>query len=357
MTSAAASSSERLSSRVVVVGGGSGGPMVLRGLSRRIERGEALEITAIVATADDGGSSGRIRRDRGGLPPGDLRKSLVAMTNGDGNGWAGLFEHRFGGRGEIAGHALGNLMLAALVEREGDWLSAVRKAERMLGTRGTVLPASLVSVRLAGEARDGTRLRGETHIGAASALRRVWLEPPCPPACPGVPEAIAAADLVVIAPGSLFTSLLPVLLVDGVAEAIRTASAPRLLVSNLMTQPGETTGMDLLDHVEAIETHVGSGLFDAIIVHGGALSSGRLAAYAAQGAAPVRIDRAVSRGDRVIVADLVTASGKIRHDPDRLAQLLLSAIAPGAPVRSESGGANRNRARPGKEALPSGSGS
>ena len=240
--------------RVSVIGGGNGIPNVLLGLASLVRQGHALEITAIVATADDGGSSGRIRSQRGGLPPGDLRNCLLSLAD-DADGCIGrLFAHRYAGAGDLAGHALGNLLLIALAEQEGSYLSAVEAAGRMLRTRGRVLPASANALRLEGETVAGERISGESRIGAApAAIRRVWLEPAVAEPCDGVLDALAAADLTVLGPGSLFTSILPVLLVRGVADAIRASRGTRVLVGNLMTQPGETLGMTMTDHLDAID--------------------------------------------------------------------------------------------------------
>lgn len=309
------------------MGGGTGIPSVFSGLARRIADGSALGVTAVVTTMDDGGSSGRLRRERTGISPGDLRNCLLAMSPKR-SPFRDLFSHRYAGEGELAGHSVGNLVLAALAEREGCWMKAVAAAAEMLGSVGRVLPVSLESTRLEAETGDGRRISGESRVGAAdSTIRRVWLEPVPPQPAPGVVQAIREADLVVLGPGSLFTSLLPVLLVKGVADAVRGSRGRRVLVANLMTQPGETLGMDLEAHLDAIDEHVGPGLVQDVVLNATPLSADRLVRYAAQDARVVPHHPAGSRHERFVFADVVTRSGEIRHDPERLAPVLLGLAA------------------------------
>ncbi len=334
--------------RVVVVGGGNGIPNVLRGFAALVGEGRPLEITAIVATADDGGSSGRIRSQRGGLPPGDLRNCLLALADDADGALSRLFAHRYAGAGDLAGHSLGNLLLMALAEQEGCYLRAVEAAGRLLRTRGRVLPASAGALRLEGETVSGERISGESRIGAApAAIRRVWLEPAAAEPGDRVLEAIGAADLVVLGPGSLFTSILPVLLVRGVAEAVRTTHATRVLVGNLMTQPGETVGMTMADHLDAIDRHVGAALIDIVLLNATTIQPHRLQPYAEQQAELVERAGLADRPETICEAPLVNESGKIRHDPTRLAEVLIrlasvpaerSARTLRAPTVSPSGG-------------------
>jgi uncharacterized cofD-like protein len=313
--------------RVTVVGGGNGISAVLRGLAREAREGRALEISAVVATADDGGSSGRIRRERGGLPVGDFRNCLLALAP-DTTPLARLFGHRYHGTGELAGHAVGNLMLTALAEQEGCHLRGLEVAGRLLGCAGRVLPATADPVALHAELEDGSRLDGESSIGrSVHSVRRVWLEPSDTAAPPESVAAIRDADLLVIGPGSLYTSLLSVLCVGDLARALRETTATRVLVSNLMTQPGETSGMRLNAHLDAIDAHLGAGAIDAVLAHGPSVESWRLAPYSAEGSEPVLEPLRAGRTERVLVADLATASGKIRHDPARTATAVLSLAA------------------------------
>jgi uncharacterized cofD-like protein len=334
--------------RVATLGGGNGIPNVLRGLSALARAGLALEITAIVATADDGGSSGRIRSQRGGLPPGDLRNCLLALADDAEGAFGRLFSHRYDGRGELAGHSLGNLLLIALAEQQGCYVKAVEAAGRMLRTRGQVLPASAGALRLEGETIAGERISGESRIGAApAAIRRVWLDPETAEPGHGVLKALAAADLVVLGPGSLFTSILPVLLVRGVAETVRASRGIRVLVGNLMTQPGETVGMTMADHLDAIDRHAGAELVDTVLLNATAIAPHRLRPYAEQHAELVSREGLAERPETIHDVPLVNASGKIRHDPSRLADALvrLASVAaevsprtcPGSSVSSSGG--------------------
>lgn len=312
--------------RVTVVGGGNGISAVLRGLASAARDGHALEIAAVVATADDGGSSGRIRRERGGLPVGDFRNCLLALAP-DPSPLARLFAHRYHGTGELAGHAVGNLMLAALAEQEGCYLRGLRTAGDLLGCAGRVLPATVDPVALHAELEDGSRIDGESSIGRSErSVRRVWLEPSDASAPPESVAAILEADLLVIGPGSLYTSLLSVLCVPSLAEALRTTRAARVLVSNLMTQPGETAGMRLNAHLEAIDAHLGEGVVDIVLAHGPGVEPWRLAPYAAEGSEPVLEPIRAGRHERLVTVDLATASGKIRHDATRTAAAVLSLL-------------------------------
>lgn len=323
--------------RIAVLGGGNGIPAVLEGLAQASRSGRPLDVTAIVATADDGGSSGRIRRDRGGLPPGDVRNCLLALADRDGDEFRRLFAHRYAGAGDLAGHSLGNLLLMALAEQEGCWLKAVEAAARLLRSRGRVVPVTESGLKLEGETVRGERISGESRIGAASAtIRRVWLDPSDARPSPGVLDALRRADLIVCGPGSLFTSLLPVLLVPGVADAVRRSRAFRLLIANLMTQPGETLGMTLGDHLEALDRHVGPALFEAVVVNADPIPPARLAPYFEQGARLVVRDGLGHRPEALLEASLVNATGKIRHDPSRTAELLLRVAAHGAPAPSRA---------------------
>jgi uncharacterized cofD-like protein len=322
--------------RVTVLGGGNGISAVLEGFARKVSGGAPLDVTAVVATADDGGSSGRLRRDRGGLPPGDLRNCLLALGSGD-RPFARLFAHRYSGNGELGGHAVGNLILEALADIEGGYLRALSVAEDLLGATGRVLPSTLQGVKLEGRCRDGSRLSGETCIGSATAIERVWLEPGDVPPCPGVVEAVREADLLVVGPGSLFTSILPVLLVPGVADAVRGSRGRRVLVANLMSQPGETLGMSLADHLRSLDAHVGEGLVQDVLAHEGPLDADRLVPYACQDSVPLDPEGFDSRPERLRSAFLVTSSGKIRHDASRVTEALLSLAEPRRPSRAGLG--------------------
>lgn len=317
--------------RVVALGGGTGLPVVLRGLARLVrprKGGRRVDLTAVVAMSDDGGSSGRLRRTRGLLPPGDVRNCLVALSGTRGP-LVDVLQHRFGGRGSLAGHALGNLLLAALSEMHGDFLEAIRSASRLLDARGTVLPSTLDPVQLVAELEDGRRLVGErqlTRVGVR--VRRVFLQPVRPRPAEGVLEAIASADLVTLGPGSLYSSVLPNLLVDGVAEALQATRARRVLVANLMTEPGETAGMSAVDHVRAVLEHAGP-VVDVVLINSAPLGGQRLERYARSGAEPVRTDleRLRAFGVVPVEADLLKEGARFRHDARKLGAALLSVLS------------------------------
>jgi uncharacterized cofD-like protein len=313
--------------RIVCLGGGTGLPVVLRGLSRQVRSGASgrrLDLTAVVAMADDGGSSGRLRRSRGLLPPGDVRNCLVALASSRGV-LAEVLQYRFGGRGSLAGHALGNLLLAALTELQGDFLEAVRLTAQLVEARGTVLPSTLEPVHLVAELVDGRRLLGERNLASVSApVKRVSLHPVRPVASAGVLEAIAQADLVTLGPGSLYSSVIPNLLVDGVADALRASRAKRVLIANLMTQPGETSGLDAVEHLRAVLEHAGP-VVDVVLLNSTPLPPAAVERYLGQGSAPVRVelDRLRCLGVVPMQADLLRAGSRIRHDPRKLARALL----------------------------------
>jgi len=314
--------------RVVALGGGTGLPIVLTGLKRDLG-GRVESLTAVVTVADEGGSSGRLREEFHVLPPGDIRNCLVAMAEVEPL-MGQLFQHRFGGDGTLAGHSFGNLFLTALTHVTGDFLSAIRVSSKVLAVRGTILPSTLENIRLGAELADGSVVIGEGQIGSAGkTIRRVFLEPgQCRP-LPDVLEAIDRAHLVVLAPGSLYTSLLPNLVVPGVADALRSSPALKVLVANLMTEPGETDGFTLSDHVAAVVEHAGTGLLDALLINQRPVSARALKRYAAAGAHPVvqDLDRVSQWGVSVHEADLVGATEKVRHHPQKLGRALLGLMS------------------------------
>ena len=313
--------------RVVALGGGNGLPVVLTGLKRDLG-GRVESLTAVVTVADEGGSSGRLREEFRVPPPGDIRNCLVALAQVEPL-MGQLFQHRFGGDGTLAGHSFGNLFLTALTHVTGDFLSAIRVSSKVLAVRGTILPSTLENIRLGAELVDGSVVMGEAKIGAAGkAIRRVFLEPrECRP-LPDVLEAIDQAHLVVLAPGSLFTSLLPNLLVPGVADALRSSPALKVLVANLMTEPGETDGFSLSDHVAAVVEHAGTGVVDTLLINQRPVGARALTRYAAADAHPVvqDLDRVGQWGVSVHEADLVSATEKVRHHPQKLGRALLGLV-------------------------------
>jgi uncharacterized cofD-like protein len=256
--------------------------------------------------------------------PGDIRNCLVALSPGPG-ALAALFQHRFQGEGGLAGHTVGNVVITALAQRLGDFGAAVGAAGELLGARGRVVPATDRCVELVAALDDGRVVRGESAIAAARGrVGRLAIEGPAPAPAAAL-DAIAAADVVVLGPGSLYSSVIATLLCDGIGEALASSQATRLLVVNLFTQPGETDGYGAADHVRAIEHHVGR-VVDAALVHAGPPPAPMRHAYAARGSHPVRVDRAAlgALGVELVEADLLAAGDAARHDPARLAELIVA---------------------------------
>ncbi|MDZ4167075.1 MAG: gluconeogenesis factor YvcK family protein [Coriobacteriia bacterium] len=295
--------------RAVAIGGGTGLPLVLRCL---LEGG--FETAAVVTMADDGGSSGHLRRELGMLPPGDIRNCLVALAD-PASELARVFGYRFAHGEGLAGHALGNLVIAALADLEGGFAEAVEAAGRMLGVRGRVLPSTLADVVLTGRDASGALVSGQANVaGTDGPIKRVCMEPAGPDAYPPAIEAIREADVVVIGPGSLFTSLIPNFLVSGVAEAVRESSARVIYVCNVANQRGETAGMDAADHVDALVAHGMEGVIDVAIVDASEAPGDR--AHVPAGAHVLA--RIEARGIRVHAADLVDPAEPAHHGHDRL---------------------------------------
>jgi uncharacterized cofD-like protein len=302
--------------RAVAIGGGTGLPLVLSCLVAH-----GCETSAVVTVADDGGSSGRLRRELEILPPGDIRNCLVALAE-PGNTLAQVFQYRFSSGEGLAGHALGNLILAALTDMHGDFALAIDAAAVMLGARGRVLPSTLADIVLSAEDCAGEKVTGQANVArSAVPLRRVQVDPPLPPAYPPVLEAIAEADLVVIGPGSLYTSIIPNLLIDGVAETLRTTRARLIYVCNVANQRGETTDMNALDHVRALIEHGLSGAITDVLVHDTDITP------LPPGVSAVEAGAATREGIRVLgitvhATDLVHLSNPMHHDPALLCAAL-----------------------------------
>lgn len=309
---------------LVAIGGGSGLAVLLRGLKHHV--GAQVEsLTAVVTVADDGGSSGRLRRDFGVLPPGDIRNCLVALAD-DEDLLARLFQYRFPNGGGLQGHSFGNLLLTALTGITGDFYQAVLTAESILAVRGRILPATLHDVQLRGAGFSGRVYEGESAVGrSGERLRSLELHPTQAAAFPPAVSAIAQADLILLGPGSLYTSVLPNLLIPGIRTTIQRSKAPVVLVLNLMTQPGETDNMSALEHLEAIERHAGEGLVDYVLANQSAPPAGLLEHYANTGSELVgfEIDRFKERGVALVETDLLAAGDLIRHDPAKLSRAVL----------------------------------
>jgi len=305
---------------------------VLRGLKQTLFPSEWLKVprrgrdrlTAIVTVADDGGSSGRLRSAYGLLAPGDIRNCLVALA--EDRRLATMFDYRFDGGDGVAGHSLGNLILAALCRLEDRFPAAVQRAGEILGIRGRVLPATATNVHLVAELADGRTVPGESRIAAARGrIARIRLVPDDAVALPEARRAIAASDLVVIGPGSLYTSLIPVLLLRDLSDAIARSGARVALVMNLMTEPGETDGARVHDHVLAIRRHAPRMPIHDVLVNSAPIPSRLTERYAAEGAVPIAPDVHAlhALGCRAVRADLLAPGHLVRHDPDKLARAVL----------------------------------
>ena len=302
---------------------------LLSGLKRYVggEGSQRLaSLTAVVAVTDDGGSSGRLRDEFQILPPGDIRNCIVALSDHTAL-LSRLFQFRFNGNGQLGGHSLGNLLLTALTSVQGDFLKAVKAASDVLAIKGTILPATTQNVHLVADLIDGTRVRGESSISRAGIpIAAVRLEPAdCKP-LPETLAAIRAADIVTAGPGSLFTSIVPNLLVPGVSEAMRSTGALRVFICNVMTQPGETPGFTASDHLRRVQELCGPDLFDVALVNSAMPSPTALRRYRRDGAEMVAADPARFRslGVEVHARRLMVEDEKVRHDPDKLARQILS---------------------------------
>jgi len=320
--------------QVVAIGGGTGLATLLRGLKPHVRppAGDALRppgvsrLTAIVTVTDEGGSSGRLRRDFGMLPPGDIRNCLVALAE-DEQLLTRLFRYRFSGGGGLAGHSFGNLFLAALTHLTGDFAKAVHLSSEVLAVRGEIFPSTLSDVHLKARLADGRTIHGEAPINQTSVpVRRLDLVPRGARALPDALAAIDEADLITLGPGSLYTSLIPNLLVRGIASHIARARARKVFIANLMTQPGETRDYTASDHLRAIREHArGQRLFDCVVLSNQRIPPQMRRRYAAEGAVPVLNDVEEVRklGVTPVMAPLLDEDRVARHASSRLARLML----------------------------------
>ncbi|MFC4812193.1 gluconeogenesis factor YvcK family protein [Paenibacillus sp. GCM10023250] len=301
--------------RIVVIGGGTGLSVMLRGLKEK-----PLDITAIVTVADDGGSSGILRSELQMPPPGDIRNVLIALADVEPL-LSDVLKYRFNSGTGLAGHSLGNLMLAAMTDITGDFVSGVRMLSKVLAVRGRVLPAAGEAIVLKGETVDGTIITGESNIPkAGQAIKRVFIEPPDVEPLEEAVEAIREADAILIGPGSLYTSIIPNLLVPKLAQSIVESCAIKMFVCNVMTQPGETDDYTVSDHLEAVQRHIGHQLFDYVIVNDGEIPEQVQQKYAEMGAKAVHLDldEMQRRGYKVIADKLVMFRTYLRHDAEKL---------------------------------------
>lgn len=322
--------------KIVAIGGGTGLSTLLRGLRpyaapRTISSRPVVDITAIVTVTDDGGSSGRLRREFDVLPPGDIRNCMVALSEDEAL-LSRLFQYRFpSGRG-LKGHSFGNLFLAALSNVTGDFAQAVRVSSEVLAIGGRIYPSTATNVLLEAILEDGSKVAGETEISKSRGrIERIVLRPRrCRPLSETL-QAISEADLITFGPGSLFTSVIPNLLVEGIPDAIRRSPAVKAYVVNLMWQPGETVNFSASDHVKAILKHSCDGLLDCVVVNTHPISPPLKRKYARERAQPVEndLDRVRELGVKIVAADLLIQKETVRHDSDALARVVLELAAAG----------------------------
>lgn len=309
--------------KVAVIGGGTGLSVMLRGLKTK-----TYNLTAVVTVADDGGSTGRIRQDLDIIAPGDLRNCLVALADKEGL-MEKLFAHRFGGSGNLSGHSFGNLFIAALIEVLGDVEEAMDATSKVLKVRGKVIPATAEKVSLNAELTDGRIVHGESQIPKAHGkIKRVFTTPENPKAIQSAVKAIEEANTIVLGPGSLYTSIMPNLCVPEIVDAICKSKAKKIYICNVMTQPGETDGYSVADHVAAINRQVGKPIIDFVLANKGEILPETLQHFAALGSEPVRIDKkeVSQQGAILILSALVDPKTGVTHDAKKLADVLFDLI-------------------------------
>ncbi|SFJ44003.1 conserved hypothetical protein, cofD-related [Halobacillus dabanensis] len=310
--------------RVVVVGGGTGMPVLLRGLKNL-----PIDLSAIVTVADDGGSSGRLRTEMAIPAPGDIRNVVAALSDAEPM-LLELFQHRFASGNGLSGHSMGNLLLAAMASMTGDFYKGIKEISRVLNVRGNIYPIANHSMNLHAEMEDGTIVTGESSIPEQNKrIKRVYVSPTPVQPLPEAVEAIKTADLIVISPGSLYTSILPNIIIPEIGQALRDTNAKVTYICNVMTQAGETSGYTAGDHIQALFDHIGEDVLQSVIVHNKPIDQGVRKAYAEENAEPViyDIERIKSMGLKVIEEDIIDHSkSMLRHDTDKLAKLLHSML-------------------------------
>ncbi|KAA6465513.1 YvcK family protein [Acidobacteria bacterium AB60] len=319
--------------RVAAIGGGTGLSTLLRGLCRHVPppsqhgvlHGQISDLAAIVTVTDDGGSSGRLRKDFNMLPPGDLRNCMVALSE-EGDLLAKLFAHRFRAGDGLEGHNFGNLFVAALTEITGDFGHAIQLSSKILATRGSIYPVTTANASLIARMDDGSLVRGETNITASHRrIAELMIDPPASPATPEALAAIEQADLITVGPGSLYTSLITNLLITGVPAALASARGLRVYICNLMTQANESLGLSASEHIERIYEHTRAPVFDYALVNTASFSAETLARYAAEGASPIKadIERIEALGVRCLAGDFAIEGNVVRHNAERVTSALL----------------------------------
>jgi uncharacterized cofD-like protein len=300
--------------KIVAIGGGTGLSTVLRGLKQYTSN-----LVAIVTVADDGGSSGRLRCELGVLPPGDVRNCIAALAEAEPL-MTNLFQYRFSDGSDLAGHSFGNLFIVAMSGVVGNFEEAIKQTGRVLAVRGQIIPSTLVDITLEARTEDDLTIQGESSItDSPSRIKQVYLRPSNPQACPEAIRAILEANMIVLGPGSLFTSVLPNPLVDGIRQAIKASSAVKVYLCNVATQPGETDGFTVGDHLRVLESHVGTGLFHYVLANSN-IEDGSQGTWPWE---PVRLDGGAPLRTRLILADIVSEENRYHHDAKKLADALI----------------------------------
>jgi len=321
---------------VVAIGGGTGLSTLLRGLRKHVavpgmvpsadvDPSMITDLAALVTVTDDGGSSGRLRKGFNMLPPGDLRNCMVALSEEE-DLLTKLFRHRFRSGGDMEGHNFGNLFVAALTEITGDFGQAIQLASKILATRGCIYPVTTANATLVARMDDGSLVRGETNVTASKhRIIELMLDPPDAAALPEAIDSIQRADLITLGPGSLYTSLITNLLVNGIPEAIAAAHGLRVFICNLMTQANESLGLSASQHIERIYEHAGAPIFDYAIINTAPVSAQMLLRYAAEGAVPIQpdIDRVEAMGVKCVVGNFLSEGDVLRHAADRVTGALM----------------------------------
>lgn len=306
---------------VTVIGGGTGLSVLLRGLKE-----VTSNCTAVVAASDDGGSSGRLRDELGIIPPGDLRSCITALADTEPL-MAKLMQYRFAEGTSLSGHSFGNLFIAAMADIVGDMEKGLNATSKVLKVRGNVTPSTLTPVALEAEMTDGSVVCGESNIGCAGkVIKHIKLVPENAQATESAIKAILNADMLVLGPGSLYSSIITNLLVPGIKEAVLQSKAVKVYICNVMTQPGETDGFDAYDHVKTLCDYMGGNFLDFVVINDKKVSHDQLDSYAAQGAFPVEIssDKIAALGIKVVEADLISVENLVRHDPEQLSKTLIA---------------------------------
>ncbi|HET7441840.1 MAG TPA: gluconeogenesis factor YvcK family protein [Terriglobales bacterium] len=325
--------------RVVAIGGGTGLSTLLKGLKRYVQPAPGISLapgdrpvisalSAVVTVSDDGGSSGRLRKELNMLPPGDIRNCVVALSEDEAL-LSRLFQHRFQKGSGLEGHSFGNLFLAALTSITSDFAEAVRLSSEILATRGVIYPATTSNIELEALMEDGTRVRGETKITASKGrIKELFLVPPDVQPLPATLEAIAEADLITIGPGSLFTSMIPNLLVHGIPQAIVSSSAVKVFVCNLMTQANESLDLSAADHIRALCNHAQARIFDYALINRAPVSEELKVKYASEGASQIAVDLDAieAQGVCAVLGDYLEQGDVARHATDRVARDLLQLV-------------------------------